>query len=198
MCNLLKSQQKSDVIKKKLAELQKEKNQTIQEAGLKMKSMPGIGYGRGIAGVLTKELNDPLEKIDIMACSTRIRETRPYAGQCISNFNPAVAQAQKIIFKNGGLNEKAREISVSKDGDKKIVIILTENTIYVFSEDMANIIQSVKFKDVDKVNIDNKNIVTLTLKNGSKVVIKIDSQISINFLLSILRMHNHFGESLLL
>ncbi|KAK8844228.1 hypothetical protein M9Y10_024436 [Tritrichomonas musculus] len=186
-------------VEKKLIELQKAKNEAIQQAGLQLKIMPGIGYGRGIAGVLTKELNDPLSKIEPMSYCIRIRETRPYAGAKISSFNPAIALAQKIIFKNGGLNEKAKEISVSVNGDKKIFIILTENTLYVFSDDLKEVIQSVKYSDIQKVFADHDaNLVTLMLKNGKSVAIIIESKISVNFLLSILRMNHRFGESLLL
>ena len=59
-------------IKRKLMNLQKEKNDVIQRAGLELKIMPGIGYERGIAGVLTKELNDPLNDIEPIYHSQRI------------------------------------------------------------------------------------------------------------------------------
>lgn len=195
---VLEFNDKKDVIEKKLNDIQKMKNEVIKTAGLHLKIISGIEYGRGIAGVLTKELNDPLQKIDPMSLCKRTRETRPYAGAKISKFDPSIAIAQKIIFQNGGLNEKAKEISVSNDGNKKTFIIMTENTLYVFSDDLKNIITSVKFSDIQKVKIDGENIVKLKLKNGKKVIINIDSKISINFLLSLLRMNNQFEESLLL
>ncbi|KAK8886447.1 hypothetical protein M9Y10_041910 [Tritrichomonas musculus] len=186
-------------IKRKLMNLQKEKNDVIQRAGLELKIIPGIGYGRGIAGVLTKELNDPLNDIEPMSHSQRIRETRAIPGAQISVFNPAIAFAQKKIFMSGGLNEKAREFSVSTVGGNRSFIIMTENTLYVFSGDLSNITESVKFADILKVRIDDeKNEVTLKLKNGKTVVVVIDSKVSINFMLSILRMNHRYEESLLL
>lgn len=198
---VLEFNNKKDEIEKKLTDLQDKKNKVMKSAGLQMKIIPGMEYGRGIGGVLTKELNDPLQKIDPMSLCTKIRETRTFAGAKISSFDPAIAGAQKIIFQNGGLNEKAKEISVSNDGNNKTFIIMTENTLYVFSDDLKNIITSVKFSDIHKVNIDSengKNIVKLKLKNGKKVIVNIDSKISINFLVSLLRMNHQFEESLLL
>ena len=61
-------------------------------------------------------------------------------------------------------------------------------SLYVGSGDLSNITESVKFADILKVKIDDeKNEVTLKLKNGKTIFVVIDSKVSINFMLSILR-----------
>lgn len=187
------------LIIKKLLALQKAKNDAIEQTGLKMKTMPGFGYGRGVAGVLTKELNDPLKNVDVMAHCKRVRETRPYAGAKISHFNPAIARAQSIIFKSGGLNEKVKEICPTIHENKKCYILMTENSLYLFDEDLNAFIGSIKFNTIQDVHIDKTNTnLVLKLTNGKKVSFTIESQICLNFLCSLLRMNRQFEESLLL
>ena len=195
--NIMNSNKTQKRIDKKLTKLQNKKDHFIQQAGFKFKIMPGIEYDRGVAGVLTKELNDPLENVVSMSTCKRIREIRTFAGAKISAFDPEIAMAQKIIIQKYGLNEKAKEISLSNDGEKKKFIIMTEKALYVFSDDSKDILTSVKFSDIDKVEIGDENIVKIYLKDGKTIDVKIDSVVSLNFLLSLLRMNLRFGESLL-
>lgn len=195
--DIMNSNKTQKRIDKKLTKLQNKKNHIIQQAGFKFKIMPGIEYDRGVAGVLTKELNDPLENVVPMSSCHRIREIRTFAGAKISAFDPEIAMAQKIIIQNYGLNENAKEISISNDGKGKKYIIMTEQALYVFSDDSKEILISVKFSDIDKAETGDENHVKIFLKDGNTVDVKIDSVVSLNFLLSMLRMNLRFKESLL-
>lgn len=202
-------------IKKQIAAVQKAKNDAIKQAGLKLKLMPGFGFGRGIAGLLTSQLNDTIPTMSVMEGCNRMRETRPFPGGCISQFNPFVANAQKVIFQNCGINEIVKEISTSTTSrcsflnePKKVkkdvpigyrYVIMTENSIYLFAKDLFTLLDSLKyayFIDAQIERIDTS--IWFTLKNGKAGEIVIDNQVGMNFFFSQIRMSEKFKESLIL
>ncbi|OHT11685.1 hypothetical protein TRFO_03923 [Tritrichomonas foetus] len=170
---------------------------TNEYSGLKMKLIPGFGYGRGIAGIMTKPMNDRMPQIAPMSEILRVRNPRAFPEYQISPFNQEIAAAQTIIYKSGGINEKMRVLS--KVSKSKKIIIMTDTALYLFTSDLRKLLGIIKIVDIKQCEMIMKNhSVKICLMNGKTIYFEIQNPTALNFFFSQFQMTKAFHESLLL
>jgi hypothetical protein len=113
-------------------------------SGLKTKPIAGYGYGRGVAGILTRAAIDTLDSVRAMRDAVRARIPRAFPGNAIARYDKVVARAQTVIAKQIGARERIR---MTGNGLEKQLICFTDTQVVVVTVGGA-IADSSKIADI--------------------------------------------------
>lgn len=79
----------------------------MQQIGIKIKMVPGCGFGYGVFGILTKPTINPMPKLLPMAGISISRMPRAYPNNHIGKYSLFLSKAQAVIMKNTGASSSS-------------------------------------------------------------------------------------------
>jgi hypothetical protein len=122
------------------------------DTGLKIKMMPGAGFGRGVFGVTTALSIDPLSDTAAMAGLCRVRIPRAYPNGQISVLDAQISNAEAVIRNFGArmTDEKIR-LTFVVDEDKNMC--LTDRYLLLFSPDWIHLLFELPLVEVKEVHL---------------------------------------------
>ena len=100
----------------------------LQNIGVKIKMVPGCGFGFGVFGILTKATVNPMSRLAPMAGVVPSRMPRAYPNNHIGRYSLFLSKAQAVITKSGGTSSSTNSEANSTLACDGAIGLITDNS----------------------------------------------------------------------